>query len=217
MNDAPSPLCRRGDTRPVAHDTVRHRDLSSRRLFSWPARSNIVARLGTPAGHSEAAMDESASHRWSGRLGAPPTVADRDGLGPKPPAARTVAFLFCDMVGSTDFMARRGLAVSEELRRRVFAALREAIRTNAGEEVKTTGDGLMVAFPSAASDAVACAISMQRAVARLSLEQPRRPTRRPIGTAYAWSSRHASALLPEPARSWSAPTSFRRYDASHRR
>ena len=50
------------------------------------------------------------------------------------------------------------------LRREHFAALRAAVAEHGGREVKSTGDGLMVAFPSAVA-AVRCAVDMQRATA----------------------------------------------------
>ena len=84
---------------------------------------------------------------------------------------RTVAFLFCDTVGSTELLTRLGVDASEELRRRLWAVLREAVGATLGEEVKSLGDGLMIAFPVSSADAVACAIAMQRGVARLNLEK----------------------------------------------
>ena len=38
--------------------------------------------------------------------------------------------------------------------------------------MKNLGDGLMVAFPTSAADALSCVVEMQRAVARLTLEHP---------------------------------------------
>ncbi len=75
--------------------------------------------------------------------------------------AGTVTILFTDLVNSTTLLERAG----DESAQRVFAAhhklLRDAVAANAGQEVKWLGDGLMVAFPSAA-DAVRCAIAMQQ-------------------------------------------------------
>jgi class 3 adenylate cyclase len=73
------------------------------------------------------------------------------------------AVLFTDLVGSTELLSRLGEAAYDDLRRAHFAALREAIERSGGAEVKTTGDGLLATFPSAA-DAVACAVGMQQAV-----------------------------------------------------
>jgi class 3 adenylate cyclase/tetratricopeptide (TPR) repeat protein len=76
-----------------------------------------------------------------------------------------VTILFTDVVGSTELLSRAG----DEEARRIFQAhhqlLSEAVAAHGGHEVKWLGDGLMVAFPSAA-DALTCAISMQQAAQR---------------------------------------------------
>lgn len=77
------------------------------------------------------------------------------------PRAGTTTILFTDLVDSTELLQQAG----DERALRIFEAhrrlLREAVERSGGEEVKWTGDGLMVAFPSAA-DAVRCAIAMQQ-------------------------------------------------------
>ncbi|MFL5883668.1 MAG: adenylate/guanylate cyclase domain-containing protein [Thermoleophilaceae bacterium] len=75
-----------------------------------------------------------------------------------------VTLLFTDVVGSTRLFERVGDDVAHRLMRRHFSLLREAVQEHRGREVKSLGDGLMVAFESA-DDAVACAHAMQRAVA----------------------------------------------------
>jgi class 3 adenylate cyclase len=79
-------------------------------------------------------------------------------------ALEQVTILFTDMVGSTAMLDRLGDAAAHELRRRHFALLRRAARDHGGREVKSLGDGLMLAFGDARA-AVECAIAMQRAVA----------------------------------------------------
>lgn len=78
----------------------------------------------------------------------------------------TLTVLFCDLVGSTELLMRLGDEAGGQLRRRFFAAMRNAISTCGGQEVKALGDGLMVNFTSV-SDGVDCAVAMQQAVARL--------------------------------------------------
>jgi class 3 adenylate cyclase/tetratricopeptide (TPR) repeat protein len=77
-----------------------------------------------------------------------------------------VTILFTDLVGSTELLSRAG----DEDAQRIFRAhrhlLSDAVAAHGGHEVKWLGDGLMVAFPSAA-DAIGCAIDMQRASRRL--------------------------------------------------
>ena len=76
------------------------------------------------------------------------------------PQRRLVAIMFTDMVGYSALMQRDealGLDMvkqQRELFRPLFAAHR-------GSEVKNTGDGFLVEFPSAL-DAIRCGISLQR-------------------------------------------------------
>jgi serine/threonine-protein kinase len=72
--------------------------------------------------------------------------------------------LFTDLVGSTSLFDRRGDDAADALRREHFAGLRAAVAEHDGREVKSVGDGLMVAFSSAVA-AVRCAISMQQSTA----------------------------------------------------
>ncbi|MEX2247272.1 MAG: AAA family ATPase [Dehalococcoidia bacterium] len=78
-----------------------------------------------------------------------------------PLRAGTTTILFTDLVNSTELLQEAG----DERALRVLEAhhrlLREAVARCGGEEVKWTGDGLMVAFPST-GDAVRCAIIMQQ-------------------------------------------------------
>jgi class 3 adenylate cyclase/tetratricopeptide (TPR) repeat protein len=81
------------------------------------------------------------------------------------PASGLVTLLFTDLVDSTELLSRTG----DEEAQRIFSAhhelLAEAVAEHGGHEVKWLGDGLMVAFPSAA-DALSCAITMQQAAQR---------------------------------------------------
>jgi class 3 adenylate cyclase len=83
-----------------------------------------------------------------------------DGISP----TGTMTLLFTDLVGSTEVLDRVGDDEGDRFLRHHFSVLRKAINHHNGEEVKTLGDGLMVAFPSALS-AVACALEMQRSFA----------------------------------------------------
>jgi class 3 adenylate cyclase len=73
----------------------------------------------------------------------------------------TVTILITDLIGSTRLESRVGPIVAEGLREEHFGLLREAVGEAGGREVKNTGDGLMVAFPSAAA-AVSCAVAIQQ-------------------------------------------------------
>ena len=94
----------------------------------------------------------------------------------------TVTVLFTDVVGSTELASRLGHDAYEQLRREHFIALRAAVARHNGSEIKTTGDGLMLSFASAA-DAVSCAIALQQAA-----EQQGRQARRPAATSYSAAS-----------------------------
>jgi class 3 adenylate cyclase/tetratricopeptide (TPR) repeat protein len=76
-----------------------------------------------------------------------------------------VAILFTDLVGSTELATQQGDIAADALRRDHFSHLREALASTGGTEVKTIGDALMASF-TGASDALAGAVAMQRAVER---------------------------------------------------
>jgi class 3 adenylate cyclase len=80
------------------------------------------------------------------------------------PRTRIVAVLFTDVVGSTELLSRVGPDAADELRDRHFAEMRSALAVHRGIEVKTLGDGMMAVFESA-TDAIACAVTMQQAAA----------------------------------------------------
>jgi hypothetical protein len=75
--------------------------------------------------------------------------------------ATTTTILFSDLVGSTELLQRAGDEDAQRLFKAHYQLLRDAVSQHSGAEVKSLGDGLMVAFPSAA-DAVRCAIAMQQ-------------------------------------------------------
>ena len=91
-----------------------------------------------------------------------------------------MTFLFTDLVGSTQTLARLGEDAAEELRRAHFGLLRSVIVARAGEEVKNLGDGLMVAFASPV-DALHAALDIQDAAAEHTRTHPDRPLAIRIG------------------------------------
>ena len=82
-----------------------------------------------------------------------------------------VTVLFTDLVGSTELSSSLSPDAADELRRAHFAALREPIAATQGREVKTMGDGLMVAF-DATVPALSCAVTMQQAIERHNRKSP---------------------------------------------
>jgi class 3 adenylate cyclase/tetratricopeptide (TPR) repeat protein len=79
--------------------------------------------------------------------------------------ATTTTILFSDLVGSTELLQRAGDDDAQRIFKAHYQLLRDAVSANGGAEVKSLGDGLMVAFASTA-DAVRCAITMQQASRR---------------------------------------------------
>ncbi len=76
---------------------------------------------------------------------------------------QTTAIVFTDLVGSTELAARVGPAPAETLRREHFSILRSVAAQHDGTEVKNLGDGLMLAFSSAAA-AVEASAGIHRAL-----------------------------------------------------
>ncbi len=72
--------------------------------------------------------------------------------------------LFTDVEGSTALTQRLGDAKAREVLREHERTVREALKSHAGSEVKTTGDGFMTSF-SSATRALECAVAKQRAFA----------------------------------------------------
>jgi len=73
----------------------------------------------------------------------------------------TVTIMFSDIEGSTSMADRLGDARFMELLREHNAIVREQIKAHRGFEVKSEGDGFMVAFQSAGK-ALACASAIQK-------------------------------------------------------
>lgn len=79
--------------------------------------------------------------------------------------SETITVLFTDLVGSTEINYAISPDAADELLRAHFSALRQAIASSGGVEVKGLGDGVMAVFRST-SAALSCAVAMQQAVHR---------------------------------------------------
>jgi class 3 adenylate cyclase len=77
----------------------------------------------------------------------------------------TATIMFMDVVASSKFRRGRGEASAQDALRTQKELIREQVQRHSGREVKTMGDGFMLAFASA-RDAVNCAIAIQRTVAQ---------------------------------------------------
>ncbi len=76
----------------------------------------------------------------------------------------TVTIMFSDIEDSTELTERLGDKAWQELLREHNALIREQLKEHGGYEVKTLGDGFMVAFQSARKG-IECAVAIQRAFA----------------------------------------------------
>jgi class 3 adenylate cyclase/tetratricopeptide (TPR) repeat protein len=83
----------------------------------------------------------------------------------------TVTILFTDVVGSVELRTKRGDESAHKLMEKHFDLVRQQIEHHSGQEVKTMGDGFMVAFGSAHS-AVNCAVDLQQALAEHNFKNP---------------------------------------------
>jgi class 3 adenylate cyclase len=90
-------------------------------------------------------------------------LAEQPDLKPHAAPDGTVTIMFSDIEGSTAMADRLGDAKFMEVLREHNALIRDQIKANAGFEVKSEGDGFMVAFQSAGK-ALACASAIQKAL-----------------------------------------------------
>lgn len=116
------------------------------------------------SGDSDAALSEDARRRIRAR-------ASPEGI---------VAILFTDVVGSTRLRQRLGDDAAQDLFREHNRILRDQIGKHGGFEVKTYGDGFMVAFSDVVG-ALACAIDIQHSIAEHNREHPEQELQVRIG------------------------------------
>src|SRR5260370_7688253 len=84
------------------------------------------------------------------------------------------------MESSSVLFERLGDLRAQEILRAHNAIVREQVALHKGYEVKSMGDGFMIAF-SGARRALLCAIAIQRAFATYCDQHPATPIRLPIG------------------------------------
>jgi eukaryotic-like serine/threonine-protein kinase len=89
--------------------------------------------------------------------------SERPSLRPAAAPDGTVTILFSDIEASTQLNERLGDVQWLELLRAHHAIVREQVHESGGFEVKSQGDGFMIAFPSARR-AVQCARAIQSAI-----------------------------------------------------
>ena len=106
--------------------------------------------------------------------------SERPSLRPATAPDGTVTVLFSDIEGSTELNERLGDVRWLELLRAHHAIVREQVHQHGGFEVKSQGDGFMIAFPSARRG-VQCARAIQDAIDERLGDHPDGPIRLRIG------------------------------------
>ena len=144
--------------------------LIARAISGSPRHTDRAGTTGQqPAGRSTS-VDEVASMVGSERPSLRPAAAP-DG---------TVTVLFSDIEGSTELNERLGDVRWLELLRAHNAIVREEVHRHGGFEVKSQGDGFMIAFASARRG-VQCAQAIQSAIEARLGDHPDGPIRLRIG------------------------------------
>jgi len=151
-------------------------DLLRSRLDEWGAEPQVSGGLGAP-GNPDAAAPETPPSCPT--CGAPvpegSSFCGQCGCGLaatfRPPPEGTITILFTDIEGSTAMAHDLGNEGALQVMRDHNSIIRNCIQRNSGFEVKTQGDGFMIAFASAAS-AIFCAVDIQRSMAEHNRQRP---------------------------------------------
>jgi serine/threonine protein kinase len=126
--------------------------------------------LHTIAGSSRGAMDQMAST----------VMVERPNLSGHAAPDGTVSIMFSDIENSTLIIERLGDLRAQEVFQIHNRAIREQVAKQGGYEVKSMGDGFMVAF-SSARRALLCAVEIQQWLVTYSTQHPDAPLRVRIG------------------------------------
>ena len=105
---------------------------------------------------------------------------ERPDLRPHAAPDGTVTILFSDIEAFTALTERLGDQRAHVVLQAHNRIIREQLQRHGGFEVKSHGDGFMIAFQSARR-ALLCAVAVQRALAGYAAENPEEPIRVRIG------------------------------------
>jgi class 3 adenylate cyclase len=152
---------RLSDPRDVGEVLADGHSSTDRRLMSFLQQVSLRTRVYSGAVQF---VDE-LHRRWSGRAARRPGLAGREAAGER----RLATVLFCDIVGSTDLIARLGDRAWHELQQRFFTMARAQLAAHRGREVDTAGDGLFATFDGPGR-AVSCALALAREAQTLGIE-----------------------------------------------
>ena len=146
----------------------------------------LLAKRTQPHGRGGAAPERTRRRRpGPGPVSSVDEVAlsvstERPSLGPAAAPDGTVTILFSDIEGSSALNERLGDVRWLELLRAHQRLVRDQVQACGGFEVKSQGDGFMIAFPSARR-AIECARAIQAAITRDLGDHPSGPIRVRIG------------------------------------
>jgi class 3 adenylate cyclase len=152
---------RLSDPRDVGEVLADGHSSTDRRLMSFLQQVSLRTRVYSGA----AQFVDELHRRWSARAARRPQPAGRAAAGER----RLATVLFCDIVGSTDLIARLGDRAWRELQQRFFTMARAQLAAHRGHEVDTAGDGLFATFDGPAR-AVSCALALAREAQTLGIE-----------------------------------------------
>lgn len=152
---------------------------------SKPNRSQQRLDRGGSGRHQPPAIEPSEVPKVLTGLAGNETLGPSDG---------TVTIMFSDIAGYSALNERLGDLAAHEVLRAHNAILREQLASHGGHEVKSQGDGFMVAFPSA-TRALRCAVSIQKALDKYCTEHPDEPVQVHIGLHTGEPIRDGSDLM----------------------
>ncbi|HXW83664.1 MAG TPA: protein kinase, partial [Candidatus Binataceae bacterium] len=135
-----------------------------------PTALQVRESLRAIAGAGHASIDQLASS----------VVVERPNLTAHAAPDGTVSILFSDIENSTKMTERLGDVAAQEMLHLHNRIIREQVAAQRGYEVKTMGDGFMIAFNSGRR-ALLCAIGVQRAFAENNARDPSKQLRVRIG------------------------------------
>ena len=138
------------------------------------SRRNSVSMINDTG----AATENAANAAGTEALTALSEASLRDGAYLAPDGVVTI--LFSDMADSSLMFERMGDLRAQAIVRLHNEIIREQVALHKGAEVKTTGDGFMIAF-SSARRALQCAVAIQRALAAYCTENSSDPIRVKMG------------------------------------
>jgi class 3 adenylate cyclase len=136
-----------------------------------------------PADNTSASIDPGSGSAPTSapQAGDAPDLGGDTGIGDLPGTLDgTVTIMFSDIAGYTAINDRLGDLAAHDLLTEHNRIVRDLLATHRGYEVKSQGDGFMVAF-SSAGRALRCAIAIQQAFEKYGLEHPDEPIRVHLG------------------------------------